>query len=250
MRLPARPTIYELNTAVWLERLGRERGGALRLDQVPDRAWEEIASLPVDAVWLMGVWERSPAGLRIALENPEITSANRRALPDLRPQDVIGSPYCVRDYQVDARFGGRSALADARERLGERGLGLVLDYVPNHVAPDHPWTVSDPARFVTGSEQDLVEHPGDFVRVGSAILAHGRDPYFPPWPDVVQLNAFSEQLRAAAAETLLDIAEPVRRSALRHGDADDESGLRAYLGRPRRAGAAERLLADRDRARA
>jgi hypothetical protein len=39
------------------------------------------------------------------------------------------------------------------------------------------------------------------------VLAHGRDPYFPPWPDVVQLNAFSPAVRAATAQTLADIAD-------------------------------------------
>ncbi len=67
-------------------------------------------------------------------------AGNRAALPDLRDEDVIGSPYCVREYVVDERFGGRTALAAAREALAARGVGLILDYVPNHVAPDHPWT--------------------------------------------------------------------------------------------------------------
>ena len=39
------------------------------------------------------------------------------------------------------------------------------------------------------------------------MLAHGRDPYFPPWPDVVQLDAFSPALRAATAQTLAGIAD-------------------------------------------
>src|SRR4051794_12931146 len=107
MRLPARPTVYELNTAVWLDRLGRERGRPLALDEVPAGAWDRLAGLPVDAVWLMGVWQRSPEGLRIALEE----------LPQLRRQDAIGSPYCVRDYVVDERFGGPAALARARSAL-------------------------------------------------------------------------------------------------------------------------------------
>src|SRR5215469_2335108 len=137
MRVPPLPTVYEINTAVWLERLGRESGHPLLLDQVPGAAWDVIAALPVDAVWLMGVWQRSPAGLQIALSNPELDAGNRAALPDLGVQDVIGSPYCVRDYVVDERFGGASGLAAARAQLADRGLGLILDYVPNHVAPDH-----------------------------------------------------------------------------------------------------------------
>ena len=114
MRLPSRPTIYEINTAVWLERLGRGRGRPLALDEVPAAEWDVLATLPVDAVWLMGVWERSPAGLEIASADPELDSSNRAALPNLHAGDVLGSPYCVRDYVVDRRFGGPDALATAR----------------------------------------------------------------------------------------------------------------------------------------
>src|SRR3954454_1060769 len=130
MRWKPRPTVYEINTAVRLQR----RGG-ISLAAVPAAEWDALAALPVDAVWLMGVWERSPAGLQIALADPALDAGNRAALGDLRPDDVIGSPYCVRDYVVDERFGGRDALAGAREQLAARSLGLVLDYVPNHVAP-------------------------------------------------------------------------------------------------------------------
>ena len=184
MRLPPRPTVYEINTAVWLERLG------CRLGDVPGAEWDALAALPVDAVWLMGVWERSPAGLRIALESPELAAGNRAALGDLRADDVIGSPYCVRDYVVDERFGGPDGLARAREQLAARGLALILDYVPNHVAPDHPWVTA---------------RPDCFVRTETGEIANGRDPYFPPWPDVVQLNAFAPELREAVADTLLSI---------------------------------------------
>jgi hypothetical protein len=207
MRLPRRPTIYEINTAVWLQRLGRERGSALALDEVPAAEWDALAALPVDAVWLMGVWQRSPAGLRIALDDPALDAANRAALPDLRPEDVIGSPYCVRDYVVDERFGGPAALAAAREQLAARGLGVILDYVPNHVAPDHPWTTARPECLLTGTEEDLARHPEAFLRTAGAVLAKGRDPYFAPWPDVAQLDAFAPALREAVAQTLIAIGE-------------------------------------------
>jgi len=156
-------------------------------------------------VWLMGVWQRSPAGLEIALANPELDAGNRAALPDLRPEDVIGSPYCVRDYVVDERFGGPKALAAARQQLADRGLALILDYVPNHVAPDHPWLTDRPACFLAGSEEELASQPEAFMRTANGVVAKGRDPYFPPWPDVVQLNAFSPTLRDAVAEMLIDV---------------------------------------------
>jgi hypothetical protein len=199
MRLPRRPTVYEINTAVWLQRLG------CTLGDVPGEAWDALAALPVDAVWLMGVWRRSPAGLAIAQADPGLDAGNRAALPDLRAEDVIGSPYCVRDYVVDDRFGGPGGLAAARAALAERDVGLILDYVPNHVAPDHPWTAERPGCLLAGSEEELAAHPEAFLRSGAWIFARGRDPYFPPWPDVVQLNAFSAELREAVAETLEDI---------------------------------------------
>ena len=148
---------------------------------------------------------------------------------------MVGSPYCIRDYTVDAHLGGPAGLAAARAALAERGLGLILDFVPNHVAPDHPWTEAHPEYFVRGSEEDLARDPASFVRVGDGVLANGRDPYFPAWPDVVQLNAFSPDLRAAVDRDAEVDRRAVRRRALRHGDADDERHLRAHLGRARRA---------------
>ena len=82
----------------------------------------------------------------------------------------------------------------------------MLDFVPNHVAPDHPWTETHPEYFVRGSDEDLARDPASFMRVGGGVLANGRDPYFAAWPDVVQLNAFSPDLRAAVIETLSSIA--------------------------------------------
>src|SRR3954451_7647809 len=155
MRLPPRPTVYEIDTAVWLRRLTGDRERALALDEVPGAEWDALAALPVDAVWLMGVWERSPAGMEIALADPGLSASFRAALPDLAGADVVASPYCVRDYVVDERFGGPAALAAARAQLAERGLALILDYVPNHVAPDHPWLGERPGCLLAGSAADL-----------------------------------------------------------------------------------------------
>ncbi len=92
------PFIYEINTWVWLDELSRRDGSAVDLASVPASEWDAIAALGFDAVWLMGVWERSPAGIAIALENDGLTESFRRALPDFRAEDVVGSPYCIRDY--------------------------------------------------------------------------------------------------------------------------------------------------------
>jgi hypothetical protein len=179
----------------------------VQLASVPAATWDRLADLVVDAVWLMGVWRRSPAGTAIAMSDPRRMAEFRRVLPDLETGDVAGSPYCVREYVVDERLGGPAGLAAARRALADRGMGLILDFVPNHVAPDHPWTADHPEYFVAGTDDDLARDPRSFVRAGERILACGRDPYFPAWADVVQLDAFSPRLREAAADTLAAILD-------------------------------------------
>lgn len=200
------PLIYEINTWVWLGELGSRAGRPLTLASVPDEEWGRIAALGFDAVWLMGVWERSPEGQRISMENGGLLADFRRALPDFTDGDNVGSPYCVRRYVVDARLGGPEGLARAREKLSRLGLALILDFVPNHVAPDHPWVIENPGYFIGGNGEDLAADPGSFADVNGRVFARGRDPFFPAWPDVLQLNAFDKGLRAAAAATVSDIA--------------------------------------------
>jgi len=206
MRLSQRPVIYEINTWVWLNELSRKHGSIITLASVPEAEWNMIAALGADAVWLMGVWERSPAGIRIAMGNEGLLASFCRALPDFSEKDNVGSPYCVRRYEVDPCLGGAAGLAAARARLASRGIGLILDFVPNHVAPDHPWVADHPEYFIQGSPADLTSDPKSFVEACGRVFACGRDPYFPAWPDVLQLNAFDPALRQAAVETLLDIA--------------------------------------------
>ena len=196
-----------------------------------DAAWDAVTPSGVDAVWLMGVWERSPAGLELALANAGLMESFREALPDLQDSDIIGSPYCVRRYVADERFGGPSGLATARAALAARGVRLILDYVPNHVAPDHPWVTEHPEYFIQGDDADVKADPGSWLAVGGRVLAHGRDPYFPAWPDVVQLNAYAGRGPGGDGPDAVGHLRPVRRDPLRHGDADDQRHLRQDLGR-------------------
>ena len=201
--LPPRPRIYEINTAVWLRELSAPHGRPVTLATVPESVWDAIAALGVDAVWLMGVWERSPAGRAVALGNP----GARRGLPARAARTwptptCVGSPYCVRRYVVDAaprRPGGSGRRAGG---AGERGLRLILDFVPNHVAPRPPvGRRSTPSASSRGSDDDLAREPGLVPARGDRVIACGRDPYFPAWPDVAQLNAFSAAAARGRAST-------------------------------------------------
>jgi len=203
---PKHPVIYEINTWVWLNELSRKYERPVTLATVPSEEWDYLSSFGADAVWFMGVWERSPAGTAIANQNKGLLEDFRRALPDFRPEDNVGSPYCVRQYVVDENLGGRKGLAVARKELAKRGLKLILDFVPNHVAPDHPWIVDHPEYLVQGNADGARNDPASFIEAGGKVFACGRDPFFPAWPDVLQLNAFDPGLRQAAAATLLDIA--------------------------------------------
>jgi hypothetical protein len=203
---PRYPSVLEINAWVWLSELSETLGCEVDLSSVPGAEWDAIAALGFDAVWFMGVWERSPAGIAIANRNEGLLESFRRALPDFQLSDNVGSPYCIRRYVVDGHLGGPEGLAAARAELSRRGMRLILDFVPNHVAPDHPWVAEHPEFFVRGTATDLANDPESWFQSGSSVIARGRDPYFPAWPDVLQLNAFSAGLRQAATETLLDIA--------------------------------------------
>src|SRR5246127_1779193 len=200
------PNLYEVNTWVWVSELQAKFGRNITLGSVPATEWDAIGDIGFDAVWLMGVWERSPAGVAIANRNDQLVQAFRRALPDFRPDDNVGSPYCVRQYIVDPHLGGAGGLASARQQLAKRGMKLILDFVPNHVAPDHPWVARHPDYFIRGNLDDLRDAPASYLEVSGNVCACGRDPYFPAWPDVLQLNAFNHDLRNAAIETLSSIA--------------------------------------------
>lgn len=207
-RWPCKPFIYEINTRVWLTDLCRRYHQHITLGNIPEHILDELAGYQVDAIWPMGVWTRSAAVRSSALN---YTHEYRPVLPDLTDDDVIGSGYAIGAYQVDPMAGGRDGLARFREQLQARGMRLILDFVPNHVATDHLWTRQNPSYFVRGTSRDIKHQPGMFFQTNddwgrSAYIAHGRDPYFPGWIDTAQLNAFNPSLRQAMTHTLLDIA--------------------------------------------
>lgn len=204
---PAQPVLYEIHTWAWLQELSRKLGRPVDLATVPEQEWDKLASWGLDGVWLMGVWERSPMAARMAWDDPVLQKQWQELFGPLEKDWVVGSAYSVRSYVVDKRLGGPEGLAIAREMLAKRGLRLILDYVPNHVAPDHPWVKEHPEYLLQGDEKDLEKDPGSFLQVEGRIFACGRDPFFPPWRDTLQVNVFSPGFRQASLETLRAIGE-------------------------------------------
>jgi hypothetical protein len=205
------PHLYEINTWAWLEELSAKLGRKILLRDVPDSEWDNFARLGFDLIWLMGVWERSPAGRRAFQTDVASFLSFDQALRGWKLTDIVGSPYSVRRYQPDPRIGSWADLDQVREKLRARRMGLILDFVPNHTAPDHPWTFAHPEYYIRGTLEDYRRDPSAFFLLDSSpepiLLAHGRDPYFPPWRDVVQLDHLERATRAAMLGDLREIAK-------------------------------------------
>jgi hypothetical protein len=204
------PSLYQINTRVWLRRLARERGRPVTLADIDADAIDDLARAGFDWVWLLSVWRTGPAGRAISRGNPARRAEFEAALPDLAEDDICGSGFAITGYAVSEALGGDDALAVFRARLAARGIRLMLDFVPNHTAIDHPWVAIHPEYYVQGSEALLAGAPQNYLRVetaqGPRILAHGRDPNYPGWPDTLQLDYANRDLQSAQVDALRTVA--------------------------------------------
>lgn len=207
---PRYPSLYQINTRVWLTALGQSLGRAATLDDIPDAALDRLQEMGFDWVWALSVWQTGARGRDVSRRNEEWRREYHATLPDLRDDDIAGSGFAITGYTASPTLGGEAALASFRARLREHGLRLLLDFVPNHSAIDHPWVERHPDYYVAGNEHDRATRPGDYCAVrtaqGQRLLAHGRDPNFPGWPDTLQLNYANPALQDAMARELLAIA--------------------------------------------
>jgi hypothetical protein len=195
------PLLYEINTRCWLRELSAQAGYALTLDTVPDSYFDEWKRFCFTHIWLMGVWTSGPRARKQALINEDLRRVYREVLPDWREQDVGGSPYAIADYSVASELGCESGLKQFRERLRAQGMKLVLDFVPNHLGIDHPWISEHPDLFVQAPNSS-----GAVAAGKDRYLANGKDPYFAPWTDTVQLDYRRSETRTAMTELLLSVA--------------------------------------------
>jgi hypothetical protein len=211
MRGPKNTSLYQINTRVRLTRLSENLGRVATLDDIPDSDLDRLAEMGFDWIWFLSVWQTGSASQKISRSLPELRLEFEETLPDLREQDIEGSGFAITGYSVHPHLGGDAALRRLRERLGQRGLRLMLDFVPNHTGLDHPWVEQHPEYYIPGTEEDVSRVPHNYGwanrRQGDLIFAYGRDPYFPGWSDTFQLNYGNPVTQEAMRDVLLNIAE-------------------------------------------
>ena len=210
---------------VWLDQLSRKYGRLIqRLDQIPDEELDTLAAWGFTALWLIGLWERSPASQKIKQigGNPE----------------AISSAYSLYDYVIAADLGGDEALGNLKWRAAERGIRLASDMVPNHTGIYSKWTVEHPDWFIqldyppypaysyTGPDLSFDQRvslrieDGYWDKRDAAVvfqhvdnhsgrvrhIYHGNDGTSTPWNDTAQLNYLLPDVREAVIQTILHVA--------------------------------------------
>lgn len=210
MTTPRYPLLYQINSRVWLTELSRSLGRQATLDDISDAELDRLAAKGFDWIWMLSVWQTGPEAQRVSRTNPDWRREFQETLPDLSDDDIPGSGFAITGYTVHEQLGGNAALARLRERLRQRSLRLMLDFVPNHMGFGHPWIEDHPEYFIQATELDLARAPQNYTWAkrsrGDMLLAHGRDPYFPGWPDTLQLNYGNPATQEAMTGELVRIA--------------------------------------------
>lgn len=204
------PSLYQVNTRVWLTQLSKKLGKSSTLDDIPNSDLDRLAELGFDWLWCLSVWQTGSESQKVSRSLPELRREFEVTLPDLREEDIEGSGFAITDYTVNLKLGGTTALARLRERLRRRGIRLMLDFVPNHTALDHHWVEEHPEYYIPGTAEDLSRCPHNYGwakrKQGNLVLAYGRDPYFPGWTDTFQLNYGNCTTQKAMTDELLKVA--------------------------------------------
>jgi len=210
---------------VWLFQLSRKYGRDIwRLDHIPDEELEILSLWGFSGLWLIGIWERSPASKKI-----KQWTGNPEAAP---------SAYSIYDYVISSSLGGEEAFYNLKTRALKYGIRMATDMVPNHVGIYSKWVIEHPDWFIqlrhspfpvyrfTGgnlSEDDRVElriEDGYWNRTDAAVvfqrvdkwtgdvryIYHGNDGTSMPWNDTAQLDLLKHEVREALINETIEIA--------------------------------------------
>jgi glycosidase len=214
------------STYVWLDQLSQKYRREIRsLDRIPDEELDLLAAYGFTGLWLIGIWERSPASRKIKQMggNPE----------------AMASAYSIYRYRIAADLGGDPALENLKQRAGQRGIRLGADMVPNHMGIDSPLVVEHPDWFIQLdyspfpaytfdgddlSSDDRVEirlEDHYYDRTDAAVvfkwvdrcrgetrcIYHGNDGTAMPWNDTAQFNYLVPEVREGMIRMILEVAK-------------------------------------------
>ena len=164
--LPLFPSLYQINTRVWLTELSRALGRPATLDDIPDA---ELDRAGRDGVRLdlapERVADRAGRAAGVAHQSRVAHESSRRRCRTCARRTSPAPGFAITGYTVHPDLGGDAALARLRERLRARGLRLMLDFVPNHTGLDHPWVEDHPEYYIAGTEADLARAPQNYTWV-------------------------------------------------------------------------------------
>ena len=210
---------------VWLDQLSKKYGRSIAtLEQIPDEELDRLASWGITGLWLIGVWERSPA--------------SRRIKQKCGNAEAMASAYSLYRYEIADDLGGEPALQNLKQRAWARGIRLASDMVPNHMGIDSPWVCEHPEWFVSLDHspfpayrfngEDISSDPRVAIyledhyydrsdaavvfkwveRSSGAVryIYHGNDGTRMPWNDTAQLNYLRPDVREAVMQTILSVA--------------------------------------------
>ncbi len=201
------PLVYEINTRIWLKKLSKEHNRAITLGNIPEEEFTFFSTCGFNLVWLMGVWQPSLYSKAIATAHPGLRTSILEHIPLVTPDDIVSSPYSIPSYTVNETLGGKDELLLFREKLNRNGIKLMLDFVPNHLALDNEYLPEHPEFFIPVSVEEQHHDPGaGFEYIKGEYLAHGKDPYFAPWTDTLQLNYARPETHAMMTENLFKIS--------------------------------------------
>lgn len=221
-----RLTLMAKNIYVWLDQLSRRYHSHIaRLDQIPDEELDTLQGRGFTGLWLIGIWERSPASQTIKqlCGNPE----------------AVPSAYSLYDYTIASDLGGDNAFNALRAKAWERGIKLASDMVPNHVGIYSRWIIEHPDWFISldhnpfpwysfnGPDLSLDERVSVFIedhyyeRTDAAVvfkrkdrwtgdekyIYHGNDGTSMPWNDTAQLDYLNPEVREAMIRTIIGVAQ-------------------------------------------
>ncbi len=193
--------IYELNTRIFCKE------NTCTLDTFSEKFFLSKEFQACDYLWLMGVWAPSPESKRICDRHEGLQSEFHRALPDLTPKDVLGSPYAVYLYEPNPMVAESfEEIGRFKKKINSLGKKLILDFVPNHMAVDTPLLSKNPECFLKG-EIHAENNPNYFLHESGTLFAHGRDPYFDGWTDTVQWDFSSPEVFKVHSNIVHKISE-------------------------------------------